>query len=293
MGFRIIKINNRCKLETSLNYLVCRSDVEKRILLDEISVLIIENAQVCITSSLISELMNHKVRVIFCDVKHNPQGELEPYAGCYDSPNKIKTQINWNQSIQDQVWSYIVREKIYNQSLVLKYSRHDDIANLLLKYKNEITLGDSTNREGLAAKSYFAALFGLGFERRNERDVRNSFLDYGYSLLLSIVSREIAISGYLNSIGIHHIGTTNHYNLACDFMEPLRPFIDMMIVKNMVDKDNFKRQLIGIYETEVRLDNKKMFLENAIHNYVQSLFGALSANETDSISRITFLDEQL
>ncbi|MDY2895943.1 MAG: hypothetical protein SOT51_03445, partial [Candidatus Enterosoma sp.] len=72
MGFRTIKINSRCKLQTELNYLVYRGETEKRIALDEIETLIIENQQVCITSSLLSELINHKVKVIFCDRMHNP-----------------------------------------------------------------------------------------------------------------------------------------------------------------------------------------------------------------------------
>ena len=41
MAFRTVIVKNRCKLEYSLNYLVCRGDEEKRILLDEIEFLII------------------------------------------------------------------------------------------------------------------------------------------------------------------------------------------------------------------------------------------------------------
>lgn len=47
MSFRNVIIRERCKLEYSLNYLVCRKkDEGKRILLDEISLIIITSTQV-------------------------------------------------------------------------------------------------------------------------------------------------------------------------------------------------------------------------------------------------------
>lgn len=89
MAYRIVRVSSRCKLETQLNYLVCRGDKEVRILLDEISVLIVENTQICLTSSLISELLSHKTRIVFCDNSHNPQGEVAPYEGCFDASSKL------------------------------------------------------------------------------------------------------------------------------------------------------------------------------------------------------------
>ena len=49
MAFRTIVINDRCKLEYSLNYLICRKlNDEKRVVLDEIKLLIINSTQVSI-----------------------------------------------------------------------------------------------------------------------------------------------------------------------------------------------------------------------------------------------------
>lgn len=273
-----------------MEYLVYRAEEEYKILLDEIAVLIIENQQVCITSALLSQLMNHKVRVVFCDSSHMPQGEIEPYAGCYDTPDKIKLQFNWDPQTCGEVWSKIIKYKIHNQAEVLKYFKDEKTYELLKTYENSICRGDSTNREGLAAKSYFYSLFGLGFERRKESDKRNVYLNYGYSLLLSLVSKEIAAYGYLNSVGIHHIGNTNHYNLACDFVEPLRPFIDMVVARNEIDDSNFKKKLIDVLTSEVKIDDKNMILTNAVKEYVLSVLSALKNNLPNSILKITFKD---
>ena len=75
MAFRTIVINNRCKLEYSLNYLICRRDtINTKVLLDEIKIIIINSTQVTLTSSLIAECIDKKIKIIFTDDRHNPIG---------------------------------------------------------------------------------------------------------------------------------------------------------------------------------------------------------------------------
>lgn len=287
MGFRIVKISNRAKLETCLGYLVIRSDHEIKILLNEISILIIENLQTCLTSALVSEIMNHKIRLIFCDEKHNPQGELEPYGISYNSPAKIKQQLNWKNETCKEVWKEIIKQKIYNQMLLLKELKKEE-ADLLASYYSNVQTDDVTNREGLAAKVYFNALFGKGFERRNDLDERNVYLNYGYSLMHSSVNKEISIFGYLNSVGVHHIGATNHYNLGSDIMEPLRPFVDSVVYKeNLSDKD-FKKRMMQLLTEECFCDGKTMIIQNAIQAYALSIFSALNSDDPSLVKLISF-----
>lgn len=60
---------------------------------------------------------------------------------------------------------------------------------LLKNYSYEILPNDITNREGHSAKVYFNSVFGNTFSRRNESFV-NTALNYGYSILLSMINRE-------------------------------------------------------------------------------------------------------
>lgn len=293
MAYRIVKINSRCKLETSLNYLVCRTEVEQRILLDEISVLIIENQQACLTSALISECMAHNIRLIFCDPKHNPQGELEPYHGCYDGLAKYRLQASWTKENSDMVWAKIIENKISNQSFLLRRKKDFDKAGLLKSYALEINPGDPTNREGLAAKVYFNALFGMGFDRRNDFDPKNVFLNYGYSVLLGLVNREIASFGYLNQVGIHHIGETNPFNLGCDFVEPFRPFVDEVVAFGDITPDDYKKKMLEAMGKEIGYAGKKMLLQNAVHMYVQAVLSLLNQKEGATFPAVYFLDGDL
>jgi len=276
MSFRNIIIKDRCKLEYSLNYLVCRKGMdETRVLIDEISIIVIDSTQVSLTTALISELSKSKVRIIFCDEQHNPCSEVVPYQNNYYSYRKIKEQMAVTEFTKKSLWKYIIEEKIDCQSRVLKHLDQINEYELLQSYKNNVDVGDTSNREGHAAKVYFNALFGKQFNRNQDNDI-NKFLNYGYSIILSSISREIKMYGYLTELGIHHIGESNNFNLSCDFIEPLRPLVDYLVVTNQVNNDNFKVEFIKMLSMNVSYRDCSFLLDNAIHLYVGNLIDRMS-----------------
>ncbi len=287
MPFRTIVIKNRCKLEYSQNYLVCRADNETRINVNEISTLIIQNTGVSMTASLLSRLMEAKVSVIFCDPKANPQGQLQPFQGVTDSYVKIKTQMNWSLSTKGLLWQKIIKEKINRQANNLIHYEKDG-GDALRKLSEMVTPNDKENQEGHAARVYFSSCFGSNFQR-SARDVpTNIFLNYGYSVVLSCVSREIKAFGYLTELGIHHIGVTNPFNLSCDFVEPLRPFVDAYVLANKVNVENFKDVYVHLLAEKVHFNGDEMFFDNAIHSYVQSCLIALKNNKVEEVKFIQY-----
>ncbi len=287
MAFRTIIIKNRCKLEYQLNYLVCRGEEEKRILIDEIEFLIIQNTSISLTCALLSALVNKKVKVIFCDPYANPQFELVPYYNNYCTYKKIMSQVSFDNVTKDKLWSKIIYQKISNQSKILSLIK-SDASQKLNSYLLEIEDGDVTNREGHAAKVYFNALFGNNFSRGDITNPINKFLNYGYSILVSALNREIKIFGFLTELGIHHIGETNPFNLTYDFVEPLRPLIDKYVVTKLVNEENYKTTFIQLLYTKVYFKNNQMLLENALHLYVQSLFSALLKKNVEEVQFINY-----
>lgn len=269
MAFRIVTIKNRCKLEYSLNYLICRNENETKILLDEISTLIIQSTEVAITTALLSNLAKRNIKVLFCDEKSNPESQLLPIYGTNDSFRKIEIQQNWDKKLKACLWKEIIKQKINKQMNNLK-EENEDSAEKLQIYFEQVEENDMSNREGHAAKVYFNALFGKDFARHQKNDI-NKYLNYGYSILLSSINREIKSLGYLTEIGIHHIGKTNPFNLACDFIEPLRPMIDYMVFKKIVNEENYKKDFVNLLNKKVFFMNNEMYLENAIKAYVTNL----------------------
>lgn len=284
MRFRTVIVSSHSKLEYALNYLVYKTvDEVKRIHIHEIHTLIIESTTVSITSALLAELIKQKVKVIFCDEKRNPSSELIPYYGDSISYQRINEQIKWKENIKHLVWQKIVQEKIKQQAFVLSKKMPDE-AIILSNYAKEVELDDVTNREGHAAKFYFNRLYGENFSRGSS-DKINTFLNYGYTLLLSQFNRYIVAKGYLTQLGIHHKNPFNPFNLSCDLMEPFRPFIDSKVTD--LSEDNFKNKLISFLNHPVYIHGKKQTLIHAIQIYCSSVFLALN---TGKIECIQFLE---
>lgn len=141
MSWRIIVISKRAKLDLQLGYMVVRSDEVTKIVLSEISTVLIESTAVSLTTSLIAELAKRKIKVIFCDEKRNPSCELVNYYGSHDTSNKIRKQIVWKQNTKEAVWTEIVSEKIRKQKELLDILGKEE-SKLLASYLTEIEWGD-------------------------------------------------------------------------------------------------------------------------------------------------------
>lgn len=284
MSWRTVMITSRCKLDLSMGYMVIRGDETKRVFLEEIAMLIIENPAVSMTGCLLSELTKRKIRIIFCDEKRTPYGELQPYSGCHDSSRKIRTQIVWTEDQKKSVWTEIAAEKIRNQAQLLYDLNCIKEGDMLIEYVSQMQYGDESNREGHAAKVYFNALFGKNFSRGQENPI-NAALNYGYSILLSTFNKEVTANGYLTQLGLFHDNMFNPYNLSCDLMEPFRIMVDRTVIDMEVEeftKDE-KYCLLSMLNEPVTVDGNVQTLLNAIKIYTKSVFNAINDSEISLI----------
>lgn len=291
MSWRTVVISKRAKLDMKMGFLVVRSEEEtKKINLDEISVLILENTAVSITGCLISALSEKKIKVVFCDEKRNPACELVSYNGSHDNSLKLRKQIEWSELSKTSVWTEIVTEKIRKQAEFLLILDKKTEASLLMNYVQELEPGDATNREGHAAKVYFNAVFGMDFTRSRDC-VTNAALNYGYSIILSFFNREIVSHGYLTQLGLFHSNMYNHYNFSCDLMEPFRVLVDRCVYDNNFTKFQKEERytLINLLNSQVCINDTVQYLSNAIRIYCRSVFDALNEND---ISKIYFYSLQ-
>lgn len=276
MSWRIVVVSKSAKLDYQMGYMVVRQEETTKIFLNEISTVMIETTAVSITGTLMCELVKNKIKVIFCDEKRNPSSELMPYYGSHDTSAKIRNQIAWSDEIKAMVWTEIVTEKIRKQKELLERIGKDEEAWQLQNYIEEIQQGDSTNREGHAAKVHFNTLFGKEFTRTSDCNI-NAALNYGYSILLSSFTREIVANGYITQIGLFHDNMFNQFNLASDLMEPFRPIVDELVYRmelNVFEKEE-KMKLVNILNQTVRINNRLEYVNNAIKIYCKSIFDAL------------------
>ena len=278
MSFRTVIISQPAKLSFKDNFLLIRGETTNMVHLSEIHTILIESTMVQITTRLMNELINFKIKLIICDERHNPSAELVAYNASFNSSKKIMKQIAWEEYNKDILWMHIIANKIKNQAKILQKYKSGN-AKKLLKYIEEIELGDATNREGHSAKVYFNSLFGKNFLREGGSP-ESKALDYGYTILLSAFNRCISNYGYLNQLGIKHKNEYNPYNLACDLIEPFRVLVDDVVAQNkgrLLDSE-YKKELVSILNKEINFAAKNTLVINAIPIYVSKCIKAIEEN---------------
>ena len=277
MGFRAVCIESRCRCSYSGGYLVVTSgEVTTKIHLSEIASLTFCTTKVYVSGYLMAELAKCKIPVVFSDEKCFPVAESLPLYGSHNCSARLAHQLEWTVPAKKRVWQKVVRDKIAAQAEVLALFDAGEAALTLRSYADDVRSGDPTNREAAAASLYFSTLFGPSFNRDQESDV-NAALNYGYSILLSKVSREVVSRGYITQMGINHRGELNQWNLSCDFMEPFRPFVDLVVIRSGITVFNteMKRLLIDIMNRSVSYGEGVYKMASVVSLYVQSCFDAL------------------
>lgn len=292
LSFRTVYITKRSRCSYQSGYMIVRQDEQTMIHLSELDMVIIESTAVYISTYLLAELSKAKVPVVVCDLEHNPTGQYLPLYGAYDSAKRALEQSEWQQDLKDALWQKIIISKVRNQALVLERFNHSENT-MLFEYAEQVQLADASNREGHAAKVYFNALFGKNFTRDLECHV-NAQLNYGYAILLAWTNREIAARGYLTQWGIAHRNDYNHFNLACDFMEPFRPVIDEYVIEHAeqnLDK-KAKADLLDLFSRYYQTDDGRFMLSSILSRYVKTNIAVLCRRiPLDDYSGFDFIEE--
>ena len=244
--------------------------------------MILESTAISLTTALISALVSNNTKIIFCDGKHNPQCEVLPFYGVYNSSKTICKQMQWKDEHKQKIWTEIVKLKITKQMEFLKQLNCFEQADMIKDYLLNIEFNDETNREGHSAKVYFNTVFGKKFNRRSETFI-NTALNYGYSIILSCINREITSRGYLTQIGIWHKNEYNEFNLACDLIEPFRVLIDKIVYDIEDDGVDYKTKILDIFNLKLTIDGKSQYFENAVSIYVQSVLEAIDTGDNSLI----------
>jgi len=293
MNFRVVYISNGCKLSFKNNNLVVDNQSgTTQVPLCDISVLLIENLSTSITTKLLSNLTQNKIATIVCDEHHLPNGILLPFNGKTRMLESYKHQSNATQKFKNTLWDTIIKNKIYNQSILLKYANKEE-ASEILKLLEKVVDGDRYNIEASVAQSYWKLIFRDSFHyfTRNMNDIRNSALNYGYAIIRSIIANSLSCKGFVLYNGIHHKSELNQFNLVDDIIEPFRVFVDMEVYEIFENEGCFKeeldselkKRLLSLVDTEVYIGNKKYALINAIDKYCDSVYNCYKYKRNELI----------
>lgn len=292
MGWRVVSIENPAHLSLGRGSLVIKRDETVKLPIEDIDTVVIDNYAVTMSTNLLSELAVNNVATIICDTSHIPCTIVTPLSQHSRQSKVTQMQIAMSQPLRKNLWQAIVKQKIVNQAAVLSKFGYDETAGKLIKLTTEVRSGDTTNRESIAARLYFADLFDDATRRKPTW--YNSALNYTYAIVRSVVARSIAARGLVPSLGLFHHSELNSFNLADDVIEPYRPFVDDYVlsvisirhVGDIGDSSLTKEDrhlAIDILNNYVMINNKQFTVRDAVDITVESLVRAIKDGATTKL----------
>lgn len=227
---RTLFFANPCRLSMRNAQLVIENHETaevKTVPIEDIGVVLIENQMVTFTIPAINALTENNCAVVLCDGKHMPVSMLMSLDSNSVQAETYRFQTEASLPLKKNLWKQVVEAKIRNQANLLTELGKDGA--LLKAYYSNVKSGDSDNREGLAARIYWDALFDGSFQRARKGEDPNAILNYGYAILRAGMARSIMGSGLFPAFGLFHKNRYNAFPLADDLMEPYRPYVDQIV----------------------------------------------------------------
>lgn len=265
MGWRILQITKPCKLSVKNRQLVYEpfEDEALKLPLEDISVIILENRQILLNSSLLAELAEYDVVLFSCNASHLPSGTFFPYHDHSRYAEMTWVQIESSEPFKKRLWQEIVKAKINNQAVVLE-ALNKDGSKKLFEIAKLVQSGDAKNSEAYAAGLYWKYLFS-DFNRGDENNIINSALNYGYAIVRGAMARSVVGAGLLPCFGIHHANKLNQFNLVDDLMEPFRPFVDYKVASMQWENvkelsPQLKNQLVSVLTNNCLINGDELKL---------------------------------
>jgi CRISP-associated protein Cas1 len=263
------------------NLKVSQLDRQLTLPLDDIATITLESPQIVLTMPVLAACAERGIAVIVCDAKHIPCGTLLPLGQHSKAAAVATRQQSWPPLFRSQLWSKIVEAKISAQrDVLLSCSVKSARISRILK---EITPENAAEKEAQAARVYWPLLFGEDFKRQ-EMSTLSFALDYAYSIVRAAVARALIGYGFHTAWGLHHKHPQNAFNLADDFIEPFRPFVDWWVrgdgtieqtsTELTIDQ---RARLTQALQIECKVDGKLYSLQTAIDRAAQSLVTATSS----------------
>ncbi len=232
--------------------------------IEDIGVVVLDHPQITITNALIIALNENNTAVLGCDASHLPLGLMLPMYAHHAFTERMRDQIESSIPLRKNMWQQTVEAKIRNQACLLEKMGVEPGKLSILSQK--VKSGDPENIEGQAASLYWERLFAhiRDFTRNRYGEPPNNLLNYGYAVLRAIIARNLAASGMILAVGIHHRNKYNPFCLADDIMEPYRPYVDSVVFDILGDTENVeeltpavKKRLLSIPVIDIFIEDKQ------------------------------------
>lgn len=256
----ILEINKNTDIEVDYGSLKINN---QHIAIDTIETIIIY----CGDFNLNSRLLSHNIPIIFVNKFGNPYGYYINYGKSTLIHERYHLQKSLLKELQYSLGRDIIKNKINNSFLLLK--KYNIFSNRLEYLYNYINIENYNNYESLAAKEYWKK---LNFTRnKNSDDPINISLNYGYTILRTMIIKYIMSKGLCPAFGIIHHNDKNNYCLADDLIEPFRVIIDDIVFSNKYCINEFDKTVKQILFNNLKNYNLKVMIPTYINDFIKVL----------------------
>lgn len=282
----VLYVDKEIKLSVkNEHFLVKNKNKQITIPANEIKTILIDNF-FSITKNFFELCNKYNITLIMTDNKHYPTMMLinpnNPYFKMYENL-QYQIDFDYKSNLKILVWKKILKIKHLSYMNLIKEFNLSNFRKI--HYTNSKL--ELLQIEGEFSKYFFKKLYGEDFKRKSkysiEKDVINSFLNYGYSILRSKIIHYLTINGLLPYFSIFHSANNNNFALADDLIECYRFLIDFLILKHLKEFQyietldaNLKKIALSVFSLKVNIKNKGNFIVDdaiklAIKDYKQFL----------------------
>ncbi len=290
MAFHIVTIDSPdCSLSCRNGQLTCKSSTTTRSLpLEDVAAIVVAGFSASVHSSLLIGAAKNGIALVFCQ-DYKPISLVLPANRSTDTL-LTRAQVEAPPKAVARMWNATIDAKCLNQFIVANgmcshgkelVALHSQIAN------------PSSHKEATCAKHYWRifsqATGDAAFTRDQQKPGLNSFLNYGYAVLLSVVLQKLFAVGIDPTFGLAHATRERSTPLAYDLMEPFRPLVDWRIFEwlqkngKLSDDETVSKKLrqwiTGFLLEETAYCNATIQVHNCIEAVVRSFRRALRENK--------------
>lgn len=258
-----------------------------RVPLDDVAAVIVHAHGVTWTTNLVAALAERGALLVLCGANHAPVAVCMPLDGHHGQNARIRAQWEAGKPLAKQLWRDIVVAKIRWQAAALEARGIEAGAFDMLARR--VRSGDPDNVEAQAARRYWPLLMGSEFRRDRAAEGVNALLNYGYTVLRSLLARSVVAAGLHPSIGIHHANRGNAFALADDLIEPFRPLVDLTTVhltsrERIEVSPEVKRAFAGLIAVDLPGEEETTTVSGAAARLCQTLARCFETGKADGLA---------
>ena len=112
-------------------------------------------------------------------------------------------------------------------------------------------------------------------------------LDYGYTIVRTLVSKTAIAKGLHPTLGIQHSSIFNSYNLIDDLMEIFRPMVDYIVYFNLKEESGetllkeHRNVLLKVYFQKIEINGTLNIIDYVVEKYIDNFIGFMNGTKKD------------